>query len=237
MLGFLGDIVDFLIPPACHVCGASLLKGERFLCPSCIAALPRTHYYSGYAGTQAPSAMNPMEHRFAGKFPFGHAVGYFFYAPDSRMASLIHDFKYRNFPSLARRLGDIIGTELFLTGFFSDVDFLMPVPIHWSKRLKRGYNQTEMLARGVSDASKVAVSTDLRAIKAHRTQTHLTPLERAANTRGIFRLSHPERYAGKHIVIMDDVCTTGSTLTACAESILRDAPTARISILTLAVTF
>lgn len=223
------DILDLMIPPKCHICGDTLLKSEKFLCHKCAGSLPRTLYHS--------RKDNPMEMRFAGRFPFDRAAGHFFYTKDSSLASLIHDFKYRNFPSLARRLGNIMGTELKNIGFLNDIDVICPIPLHWTKRMRRGYNQTEYLALGISDATAIPVSEDLIVARMHTTQTHLDPIKRQQNTAGLFKLRNQGTYNGKHILILDDVCTTGATLTSAAEAILGAAPGAKISLLTLAVTF
>lgn len=223
------DILDLMIPPRCHICGDTLMRSEEFLCHRCASTLPRTLYHS--------RKDNPMEMRFAGRFPFRRAAGHFFYTRGSSLASLIHDFKYRNFPSLARRLGNIMGEELKNVGFLNDVDAICPIPMHWSKKMRRGYNQTEYLAAGISEITKIPVSNDLKAIKRHSTQTHLSPLERQQNTQGIFTLRNAEKYQGKHVILLDDVCTTGATLTSAADTIMAQAPGAEISLLTLAVTF
>lgn len=229
MKTFLLNIIDLLIPPKCHLCGDILLPEEQFICGPCAALLPRTHYHRVEG--------NPVEMRFAGKFPFERASGHFFYSRDSAVASLIQDFKYRNYPSLARRMGALMAEDLKLTGYFNDMDFIMPVPIHWYKKMRRGYNQTEYLARGLSDISGVGVSTDLVAVRGHKTQTGLTPEERIKNTTGIFKLRNAELYEGRHLLLIDDVCTTGSTLTSAADAVLVAAPGAKISLLTLACTF
>lgn len=223
------NIIDLLIPPKCHVCGETLLHSERFVCTQCCAALPRTMYHV--------RKDNPVEMRFAGKFPFRRASSHFFYTRSSALSTLIHDFKYRNFPSLARKLGSVMGDELTLAGFLNDIDYIMPLPIHWTRRLSRGYNQTEHIALGVSDISGIPVSTDLRTRRAHRTQTNLTPEQRLLNTQSLFTLKKPERYTGKHILLIDDVCTTGATLTSAANAILSANPHTDISLLTLACTF
>lgn len=188
-----------------------------------------------------------MEMRFAGKFPFTRAAGHFFYAPDSSLSQLIQNFKYRNLPLLARRMGQIMGDDLNLSGFISDIDVIIPIPIHWTKRLRRGYNQTELIAEGISQVCHIPVSNDLYARRPHHTQTHLSHEQRLANTGGIFRLRHPEKYEGKHILLLDDVCTTGATLTSAADAIcsalkieITSSPSplaSRLSLLTLGVTF
>lgn len=222
-------LIDFIFPRLCHCCGNRLSPHERMICESCVADLPRTYYHR--------TRNNPMELRFAGQFPFERATGYFYYARESTMASLIQDFKYNRFPSLAVRLGEIIGSELFVTDFFADVDCIIPIPLHFIKKARRGYNQTEKLALGISEATGLAVDCSLKAGKPHRTQTSLTYNQRLSNTKGIFRLENPEKYTGKHVLLVDDVCTTGATLISASRAMLEACPEVRISMLTLGVTF
>lgn len=222
-------LFDFILPPQCHICGETLIASERFICRDCLASLPRTGYHA--------VTDNPMEMRFAGKFPFEKAGAHFFYAPESRIADLVHDFKYRGFPSLARSLGQEVARELLMTGWLNDIDCVCPVPLHWWKHMRRGYNQSEEFARGISLEAGIDLSLELEAVKAHRSQTSFSHSERERNVRGIFRLRNPERYAGKMILLVDDVCTTGATLTSAAETILASQPQARLTLLTLAATF
>lgn len=206
------EVLDLLLPRTCHLCERTLLPHEEHLCLGCRESLPRTLYHR--------SDMNPMAMRFAGQIPFERATGHFFYSPGNQFTQLVQNFKYRKFPSLALALGTLMGKELYTTGFFSDVDVIVPVPMHWLKQARRGYNQTHMLARGVSEATGIEVSLELRAVKSHRTQTSLSHTERRKNIKGIFRLRHPERFEGRHILLLDDVCTTGATLMEAAEAVL-----------------
>lgn len=172
-----------------------------------------------------------------GIVPYERAAGFFFYTPDSELAGVIHDLKYHHFKKLGRFMGEVMCRDLLMAGFLNGVDVLMPVPMHWWKQSIRGYNQAEQLCIGLGEDSGIAVSTALRAIKPHRTQTSLSHKERLDNTKGIFLLKHPEEFADKHILLCDDVCTTGATLRSAAEAIVSACPTARISLLSLAVTF
>lgn len=228
LCNMLRELIDFLVPAECSLCGSGLPHGVEVLCPLCAAGLQRT-------GHQNVSD-NPMEMRFAGIFPFDRAVGFFHYSPDAPISFLIHDFKYRGIQPTARYLGRLMAEELMISGFFDDVDFLMPVPLHWLKHMRRGYNQSEEIAVGVSKVTGIPVSTDLRATKSHRTQTGISATGRRENVEGIFRLRHPERYGGKKIILIDDVCTTGATLTAAAEALLSASSTSRLSLLALAIT-
>ena len=130
-----------------------------------------------------------------------------------------------------------MGEELLTAGFLDGVEVVMPVPMHFMKQARRGYNQAERLAAGLSAATGIRVSEALKAVRPHKTQTAKTLGERHANTEGLFRLSDPSEAEGKGVLLLDDVCTTGSTLTAASLAILRAAPGCRLTLLTLGVTF
>lgn len=225
----LTDLAGVMFPPVCHLCGLPLPPGERFVCPACVSGLPRTGYHT--------RPMNPMEQRFAGLFPFVRATGHIFYSRDSQLAQLVHDFKYRKFPGLARRLGEIVGTELLAAGFLSGVDIILPVPLHWRKLALRGYNQCRHIALGIEDATGIPVAENLRAVRGHRTQTALSREERLHNASGVFGVELAQEIDGKGVLILDDVCTTGATITAAATAVSEAAPSAKIHILTVGVTF
>ncbi|MGM9815468.1 MAG: ComF family protein [Lepagella sp.] len=226
----LPDLVsDFIFPRYCHVCGVKLADDERYVCPSCLSQMPRTHFH------RTPD--NAMERRFMGLFPYRQASGHFFYSRDAAIATLMHDLKYHRFRGLARFLGEVVGTELFPTGFLSDIDMILPIPMHFLKQARRGYNQTVEIARGISAVTDIPVARNLCAVRGHRTQTLLSLEERVKNTEGIFRLRNPEEIDGKNVLILDDVCTTGTTLATAAITIHNAAPGAGITLLTLGVTF
>lgn len=223
------SLLDYILPHSCHLCGETLKSGERYVCMHCLARLPRTGYH------RIPD--NPMAVRFMGIVPYERAAGFFFYTPDSELAGVIHDLKYHHFRNLGRYMGAVMCRDLLMSGFLNGVDVLMPVPMHWWRQARRGYNQAEQLCIGLAKDSGIPVSTALKAVRPHRTQTSLSHKERLENTKGIFRLKHPAEFAGKHILLCDDVCTTGATLRSAAEAIVSACPTARISLLSLAVTF
>lgn len=176
-----------------------------------------------------------MEARFAGLVPFVHATAPFFYGRETKLATLVQDFKYRKFPGLARELGRMAALELLPTGFFTGIDVIVPVPLHWRKRMSRGYNQCEQIAYGVGEKTGLPVATNLRAARRHSTQTHLSREERQRNIKGVFKVRKAEALAGKHILLVDDICTTGSTLTAAAQALLAVCPGARLSMMTIGV--
>lgn len=227
--GVIGSVLDYVMPRTCHVCNRQLSSDERYVCNPCIASLPRTGYHS------IPS--NRMEQRFDGIFPYVRGTGHFFYSRDSAVSSLIHDFKYRKYPGIARLLGEVAARELVTTGFLSDVDMIIPVPIYLMRLARRGYNQSEMIADGISSVSGIPVTTCLRAVRGHSSQTSKSLAERRLNISGAFAVSHPDKLRGKHILLVDDVCTTGSTLTEASEALIAAVPDISISLFTLGVTF
>lgn len=227
-MSFFKHLINVLYPPQCHVCGSTLADHEKFICTECIESLPRTGYHR--------RELNPMEERFAGKFPFDHATGHFFYSRDSALAGLIQDMKYKRFPGIGETLGRIAAEELYPTGFFENVDVIVPIPMHGVKQMVRGYNQVIHVAKGIGEAAGLPVVESLKAVRAHRTQTSLTQRERRENTQGLFCLSDNHGLEGKGVLLVDDVCTTGSTLISAAETLEGSGHT-HLSIMTLGVTF
>lgn len=228
MKGIISDIVDFFMPRTCHICGCTLRDTESVFCLRCVETLPRSLYHHMH--------LNPMERRFAGIVPFVRATGYFIYSRNSELAAAIHDMKYRGFPSVGRRLGEIVGEELHMAGFFSGADCVAGVPMHWWKKARRGYNQTDFIAHGVGEAAGLEVVDVLAAARSHKTQTAMTLEQRLANLSGAFKVTDPGPLKGKGLVLVDDVCTTGSTLRSLAAEVSAAVPDCRLYLLSLCVT-
>lgn len=220
--------MSLFMPRVCHCCGELLGRSDKYICASCMNRLPRTYFRL--------SKMNPMEVRFAGRVRFDYATSVFFYARSSPMASLVHDFKYRGYSRLSVYMGHLMAEESFTIGAFTGIDMLMPIPLHWTKRMKRGYNQAELLCRGISDFTKIKIADNLVAVKSHKTQTGKTLEQRLNNTDGVFAVKRPQELYDKSILLIDDVCTTGATLLSAADAIERCVPSARISFMTLCAT-
>ena len=149
---------------------------------------------------------------------------------------LIHSFKYRGAWRTAREMGGWYGRCLRESGLYDGIDVVVPLPLHPFKRCRRGYNQSEYLAEGI--AAELGVPVDRQSVRRRRntaSQALKSRRERAANVEGAFAVRRPERLAGRHILLVDDVMTTGSTLLACASEILRAVPGCRISLAALAV--
>lgn len=223
---WLSAAADVVLPRLCPVCGKALDGDERWLCRKCLEGLPRTHYED--------VDFNTMEQHFAGKVPIERATAYFFYEKGAPYASILHDVKYRNMPSMGRWLAARAVNDMTQSHFFDTVDIVTAVPLHRSKLAHRGYNQSEYLARGVADALNIPYIETLKAVRPHSTQTHKGAMERWQNIQDNYALkSNADQMAGKHILLVDDVVTTGATLIVCATQLLL-IPNVKVSLFTLA---
>lgn len=234
----LAAVSEVIWPRTCHVCGAVLPSHTDYICSACMAELPRL----GFCAEDAHGApVSLTAERLAACGRDVRAFSWMDYTRHSPYAGLLHDIKYRGCSRLARHLGRTMALDLLPTGFFNGVDVLVPVPLHFMHRIRRGYNQSEMLARGVADILDVPVINPLRARK-HRSQTRLSDTRRLDNVKGVYRpdkghpLFAPGLTAWNHVLLIDDVCTTGATLCEVAGALTSGRANLRISVLTLALT-
>lgn len=225
---WLSDLLGVIYPDVCEVCGVSLARGEETMCLHCLMNLPRTGIHG--------DGFNIIHQRLAGKAPVERAGGYFYYYRESDYAKLIHKAKYGNRPVIAERLASRYAREIAGDGFFDGIDCIVPVPLHRGKQIKRGYNQSEYVARGISRVTGIPVADNLVAVRAHSTQTRKNSYERWINARDIYAVKNPDELDGRHLLVVDDVITTGATMLACCEAIHNAQPGARISVLSLCVT-
>lgn len=224
----LKEIYHLFLPPSCAMCGETLAEGVDFICPRCRWEMPLTGF---------PAQIdNPVARRFHGHIPVVNASALLWFADGGDVREMIHNFKYRGSWRHALKAGEWYGRELSVGGLYADVDIVLPVPLHLRKLLKRGYNQSEYIARGI--ASILRVPVDLRSTvrkRYNRSQTRRRKSERWENVEDIFAVRRPAELAGKHILIVDDVLTTGATVISLARTILDAVPDCRISIAALAV--
>lgn len=226
MLAQIGEgLLGLLFPNLCEVCRTPLVKGERCICLSCLYKMPRTRFWK--------EKDNEIERLFWGKTRIEHACALFFFRKGSLYRPLIHKLKYSGNRRIGVRLGEELGICLNDVDTFSDVDLLTPVPLHPQKERARGYNQSELIARGISNIMNVPVDTG-NLIRAHytETQTRKNRMERIANVEKVFDVIDCSRFENKHVMLIDDVITTGSTIEACA-SVLSDKCNCRLSIASL----
>lgn len=228
-MNILTDIRDFLFPRLCMACGRKLQVSEQALCCDCLSQLPHTHLGS--------TPGNEMEKIFWGRFPIQRASALFYYARGGKVAHILAGMKYYGRQKVCRQMGEMLAHELLPTGFFEGVDYLLPVPLHPGRLRTRGYNQSRLLAEGISEQTGIPVCDGLLCrVRNNQTQTHKSVLERQENTVHLFHLAGDTRMLqGKHVMLVDDVLTTGATLGACAD-VLADIEGISISIVTLAWT-
>lgn len=225
----LSALLHLFFPERCIACGKLLPEGARTLCPYCRWDLPLT----GYAQTHD----NPVFQKFGGFIPVVEASSLFFFSRASRYRDMIHAFKYHGQWRVSLELGRLMGESLRSSGLYQTLDVIVPIPLHVRRRLFRGYNQAEYLAEGVGEILGIPVEKHCLQRHIHNPSQATTRLrnDRWENVRGIFRVRHPEKLARHHILLVDDVLTTGATLIAAAESLIEQIPDCRISVATLAV--
>ena len=222
-----GPLFHLFFPRCCAVCGASLIEGEDTICTHCNIDMPRTNYHK--------MKDNPVERMFWGKFPLERATSFFFYRKGSDFRQVLHQLKYGGQKEIGAIMGRYMASELQASDFFHGVDVIIPIPLHKKKQQIRGYNQSEWISRGIMAVTGIPVDTEaIIRRKNTETQTQKSALERWENVDGIFELHRSEYLAGKHILIVDDVLTTGATTVACASR-LAEIEGVRISVLTLAM--
>lgn len=226
-MGWLTDgLLSVIFPQTCPCCGEVMVRGERLMCLKCRTSLPVTDHHLNPAYNELRSKLN-------GLVPIEKAAAYFHYNRLSAHAQLIHDAKYRGRPRIARQLAAEYSRMLLPTGFFNGIDAITPVPLNFWKECRRGYNQSAHIAMGIADVCHLPVLATLKA-RRHGSQTRKSGFERRADTKKIFTAIGGSTAATGHILLVDDICTTGSTLYACAEALHRSAPSMRISVMVLA---
>lgn len=222
----LTDFVRLFYPNLCMVCHNDLADGESVICTSCLYHIPRTRYWL--------DAENPVAKIFWGRVFVETACSFFFFTKGSQYRKLLHHLKYNGKKEVGFVLGKEFGNVLKKAPLYKEIDFIVPVPLHQKRLKQRGYNQAEEIAKGLEDSMKIPISTDnLIRLSYTETQTRKNRTERVENVSKAFSLAKPEEFKGKHILIVDDVITTGATLEECAAVVL-EAEGVKVSIVTLA---
>jgi len=229
MISWWSRILDFISPRFCVVCDKRLAPSERSLCTSCMLHLPRTTY-------QFTPRDNPMAQLFWHLAPIERAAALLFHEPHSEVARIVYDLKYHDRPDIGEDLGRLMANEMQLADYFDGIDVLLPVPLSRKRLRQRGYNQSDQLAQGISDITHLPVVTKaLRRKHFLKSQTQLSRKERQENVSEMFELRDDSLLKDKHVLLIDDICTTGATLLACSET-LSAVENIRLSVLTLGFT-
>ncbi len=221
------DFLNLFFPRLCLACSEPISFDETFICLACQATLPETDFHL--------SKKNSFTERFDGRLPIETATALFFFTKKSKTQHLIHQIKYDDKREVAFELGRYLGQKMVQQPHFQAIDFIIPVPMHPKKLIRRGFNQAEFFANGLSEVLKIPVQTSvLKKIKMTQTQTRMSRLERMKNTENVFNLTNSSVLYKKNILIVDDVMTSGATLESCANVLLEGAPSVKIYFATIA---
>jgi ComF family protein len=205
------DFVSMLYPRYCFACTEGLMKGEETICSRCMLELPRTNYHHDPG--------NPLFKRLHGRIPLNSAFAFFLFRKGGKVQQLLHSLKYNNHPEIGTVLGEVYGQELFET-YHQKFNVIVPVPLHPSRKRKRGYNQSEEFARGLSKSLQVPAYDSLIRATVTETQTRKTKLKRWQNVSEVFQIREYDQIKNCHVLLVDDVITTGATIEACAQVLL-----------------
>ncbi len=226
MISWIPDLVNLFYPQVCAACNNGLFKGETTICTQCLFHLPKTGFHKMEG--------NQVEKQFWGKIPLHSGTALYYFNKGARVQQLIHRLKYHGEKEVGVFTGRMLGNELKGCDRFSAVNQVVPVPLHSSKLRSRGFNQADFFGIGLSEAMKIPFTADyLVREKATATQTHKSRFERFENVNRLFVINKELEPRPCHFLLVDDVITTGSTLTACAGALL-EIHGARVSIATIA---
>ncbi|MBL7874822.1 MAG: ComF family protein [Cyclobacteriaceae bacterium] len=207
------DFVSLFFPNYCMGCSLALFKGEEILCTRCIRDLPKTGYH-----TQED---NPIKLRLTGRLQINHAMAFLKFRKTGIVYHLLHQLKYNNHPEIGVRLGKIYGKDLRDSGLNDQFDLIVPVPLHPTRKRKRGYNQSACFAEGLSSVLNIPWDESITTRKVFtQTQTRKTKVERWENVKEVFAVLQAEKIKDARILLVDDVMTTGATLEACGRHLV-----------------
>lgn len=213
LTGFLEDFISLIFPRYCLACYHSLVKGEEIVCTSCLADMPHTFSHL--------DPENFLKRRLLLRMPLRHAFAIFRFTKTSKVQALLHALKYQQQPEVGIALGRMYGEKLKSAGYQNAWDIIVPIPLHHSRQRKRGYNQSEKFASGISEKLNIPVVTNAVTRKHHtQTQTRKSKRQRWDNVHAVFELNRAHELGGRKILLVDDVVTTGSTVEACGIVLL-----------------
>ena len=210
----LKSLINLLFPRTCAACGNLLLEGEDTVCTTCRFLLPKTGYEQ--------HSDNPLAQIFYGQMPFNAVMAEFFFSKTGKVQHLIHGLKYHHCRENGIFLGQEIGKSLLQAPDYQGIDFIVPIPLHPKKEKIRGYNQSHVIAEGISEIMNIPIAENCLVRRVFTdTQTKKSREDRWQNVKDIFEVKNPEKLKGKHVLLVDDVLTTGATLLSAGKSLLQ----------------
>ena len=225
-ISFWSRLLDLISPRLCVVCGDRLAVSEETLCSKCYLHLPRTNFNRNLYE-------NVMAKLFWGQIAIEKATALFYYEPHAETANILYELKYKNHPEIGVVMGRMMAKELMSSGLFDDIDAIVPMPLAKKRECERGYNQSLELAKGVSEVTGLSIANQIvRRTKFMGSQTQRGRWERNENVENVFELINDNDICGKHLLLIDDVVTTGATIVACAKE-MQKASHVKISVLAL----
>ena len=222
----IADLISVIFPATCPSCKNLLMQQEQLVCSNCAQKLRINHDYS---------EENILNKSWIGRVEIKHSIFFSYFDKGNPMQSLLHQIKYKGRPDIARKLGELTGQTMMKYYSTDEFDIMIPVPLHWRKQRKRGYNQSVQIAKGIQKHFEIPVRLEIKRVNYGKTQTFKNRYERLESLTNSFSLKNPDNIHGKNILLIDDVITTGSTLEHIAEILLENNANS-VSILAIAYT-
>lgn len=222
----LSNLLSLFYPRLCAGCGDALQQNEQHLCLHCMLHLPETNFHKDHE--------NPLINIFAGRVRVREVASLLYYKKGNNVQHILHALKYNGHKELGAFLGEYYGKLLIQEPRFQDIDYIVPIPLHPKKQRKRGYNQSEWIAKGLSEGMQKPYRTDiLTRAQFTETQTRKSRFNRWENVKEVFVAQGDKSVEGKHLLVCDDVLTTGATMEAAIQQ-LQTIPDVKVSVVTLA---
>lgn len=217
---------DLISPRLCAVCGRRLSPSEESICVVCCLHLPRTYFHKN-------PYENEMNRLFWHQIPIERATALIYYEPHAETAQMVYDLKYHDHPEIGYTMGRLMAREAMDSGFFEGIDLIVPIPLATKRLRQRGYNQSKQLAEGISSITHIPIDNNVvRRISFEGSQTKKGRWERAENVEKVFQLNDCADINGRHVLLVDDIVTTGATIIACAKQ-LASAGEVKVSVIAL----
>jgi len=226
LLAYFNDLFCLFFPELCAACGQNLFRNEKIICTNCLYHLPRTNFHN--------DPQNKMARQLWGRFPFEQATAFVYFQKGNRVQNLMHQLKYNKKPEVGVRIGELYAWQLLRSEGWKKADLIIPIPLHPKRLKKRGYNQSEQISKGMAAVLKLPLSTqNLIRTENTESQTKKSRFARYENLKDAFIIKNSFELVQKHIILVDDVMTTGATMEACSIELLK-IEGLKVSICTLA---